>query len=217
MSLESVAKKWQGRARRLVLGHADLWWYALQARLRGLDLDSVSCEELGLRPDRSVFHANSGGPDLARVLRQVPIPPGSVALDYGSGKGGALITLSEFPFVEVIGVEISDALVAIAERNLRRVHCRTVRQVICDASTFTELDPVTHVYMYHPFRTEVMAAVLRNIGVSLDRRPRRLTLIYKNPVHHDSIVASGLFRLERTLCVGSQDSWGLFHIYTHGL
>lgn len=211
----TTAQRWNGRLQRLLSGRADVWWYALRSRLRGLDLSQVPLEQLGLSPDRSVFHDNSGGPDLKRVLKQLPIPKGSVALDYGSGKGGAVITLSEFPFIEVVGVEISRELLEVAEANLRRAHTDKARLVNCDASAFTDLDRVTHIYMYHPFRGEVLKAVLANVRASLSRCPRHLTLIYKNPVHHDAIIDSGAFRLERETNVGRADRWGLFKIYVH--
>ncbi len=205
---------WLNRFKRLASGRTDVWLYSLRARLRGLDLGRVSVEELGLSPERSVFHDNSGGPGLARVLATVAIPPDSVALDYGSGKGGAVLTLCQFPFREVIGVELSADLVRIAEVNAARAGVRQARFVSADASQFTDLDRVTHVYMYHPFRCTVVAQVMENIRLSLARRPREITLIYKNPVCHDTIVASRVFELRRTIRdEDSPSSCSLFHLY----
>jgi hypothetical protein len=194
----------------------DVLRYALRSRWRRLDFSQSSLDDLGLSAERSVFYDDSGGPDLATVLRHVSIPPGSVALDYGSGKGGALITLAEFPFSEVVGVEISPALIDVAVENLRRSRLDKVRLVNCDAAAFQELDRVTHIYMYHPFRGEVIDAVLANVQASLARAPRRLMLIYKNPVYHDVMMQSGTFHLQRQFHVGRAEApWGRYFLYVH--
>lgn len=194
----------------------DIWRHALTSHWRRLDFSQSSLDDLGLSSARSVFYDDSGGPDLATVLKQIPIPPGSVALDYGSGKGGALITLAEFPFSEVVGVEISPALIDVAVENLRRSRVDNVRVINCDAAAFQDLDRVTHIYMYHPFRGEVVDAVLSNVQASLARAARRLTLIYKNPVYHHAIAQSGTFRLQRELHLGrAAAAWGRYHVYVH--
>jgi SAM-dependent methyltransferase len=188
----------------------------LTSQWRRLDFSQSSLDDLGLSAERSVFYDDSGGPDLATILKRTSIPPGSIALDYGSGKGGALITLARFPFDQVIGVEISPALIDVAVENLRRARVEKARVINCDAAAFQELDRVTHIYMYHPFRGEVIDAVLSNVQASLARAARRLTLIYKNPVYHDAITHSGIFRLQRELHVGRPESpWGLYHLYVH--
>jgi tRNA1(Val) A37 N6-methylase TrmN6 len=173
-------------------------------------------EKLGLSADRSVHHASSGGPDLARVLSIVGVPRGSRIVDLGSGKGGATLTLGEFPFTEIVGVEVSREMVDIAKANTTRAGRPDIRFVHRDAAEFVDLDRFTHVYMYHPFHEAVVDAVIANVAASLARAPRWLTLIYKNPVWHDAILASGLFRVTRELKFGraSHDD-DLFRVYVH--
>jgi hypothetical protein len=45
-------------------------------------------------------------------------------VDYGSGKGRALLLASEFPFKRIIGLEFSPELHSIAEDNIRRCRSR---------------------------------------------------------------------------------------------
>jgi SAM-dependent methyltransferase len=175
--------------RHVADGSLDELWHLIGNRVRKIDLEYVSVEDLGLPRDRAYFHSSSGGADCAKILRSIEIPPGSVALDYGSGKGGAALTLARFPFNEVIGVELSADLVRIARDNVTRVRRRNVRFVHCDAEAFTDLDSVTHVYMYNPFPCTVVQGVLANLRASLGRRERTVTLIYKNPICHDALVA----------------------------
>ena len=167
--------------------------YQLWNKWRGLDFEAVSVDDLGLPRDRAHFHSSSGGPTLARVFKSLDISAGSMALDLGSGKGGAACTLSAVGFAQVLGVELSVELIEVARRNVARLGLRNVRFVQGDAGAFSDYDRVTHIYMYNPFPCEVVEQVLANLGSSLQRVPRPLTIVYRNPLCHDTIVASGLF------------------------
>ena len=109
-------------------------------------------------------------------------------MDFGSGKGGALITFAGYPFSRIMGVELLPELVTIARQNLKKLGISTVHMVVSDAALFTDLDDFTHVYFYSPFPGSVMAAVVRNLEESLERKPRKLTIIYCNPECHETVV-----------------------------
>jgi hypothetical protein len=51
--------------------------YELWNKWKGVDLEFVSVEDLGLPHDRAHFHSSSGGPALARVFGAIEIPPGA--------------------------------------------------------------------------------------------------------------------------------------------
>jgi hypothetical protein len=93
----------------------------------------------------------------------------------------------------VLGVELSGELIEVARRNAARLGRRNVRFLQADAGAFRDYDRVTHVYMYNPFPCTVMQQVLANLGTSLTNVPRRLRIVYRNPLCHGAIVASGLF------------------------
>lgn len=205
-----------GRVRKLskflLHGRLDHFAYALWARGRRLDFSRVSVADLGLREDRAKHHSASGGVFLIDVLRELRIPPGSRVVDLGCGKGSAMCTLARFPFEEVAGVEISPAMASIAEKNLRKLNIRGWNIYIADASDFTDLDRFTHVYMFNPFPEVVMADVMRNLGASLKRTPRTLTVIYFFPTCHDILIKSGLFTITRQI---DSNLTHAFHIYQH--
>lgn len=180
----------------LTHGRWDVLSYGLQLRLSGFDFGSVDLDNLGLDPRCCNSHVNSGGPDLHRVLQKLGIPPGSRAFDFGSGKGGAALTLSAFPFDEITGIEISAELIRIAEANVRRAGVKNVHFLCQDAAEFTDLDRFTHLYMYHPFPCHVVEAVCKNLAASLLRRPRSVTLVYRNPVCHEGVMRTGLFQVQ---------------------
>jgi SAM-dependent methyltransferase len=165
--------------------------YQLQMQLRGIDLRWNSVADIGLSEARAESHGNSGGPGLEVVLKALDITPADSVLDIGCGKGGAMLTLAQWPFRKVDGIEISPALIQIAQRNLTRLGRvkGSIRQ--CDAAGFTDLDEYNFFYMYNPFTEVVMKSVLENLQASVGRRPRPVKVVYKNPVCHELIVSSG--------------------------
>jgi hypothetical protein len=107
-------------------------------------------------------------------------------IDFGSGKGRALVIAAEYPFRNIIGVEFAPALHEVAERNLRtyrnpRQRCRAIRSVCEDATQF-EL-PADHLVLFfsNPFAEPVMAQVIANIRRSFAARPRSMAVLYFNP------------------------------------
>ena len=180
-------------ARLLREGRVDELRYRLWNRWKGIDLGFVPVEDLRLPVDRAHGHGSSGGPGLARIFTAIGVPRGSVAVDLGSGKGGAALTLSRLGFDEVIGVELSDELIRIARRNAARLGRRNVRFVHADAATFRDYDRVTHLYLFNPFPDSVMSDVIANLRESMGRCPRPVTVVYVNPAYPRAIESSGLF------------------------
>jgi cyclopropane fatty-acyl-phospholipid synthase-like methyltransferase len=169
---------------------------------RGVSTSKTEVELDHFHPDRVAYEA-SGWLDLRRALGKRKIQPTDVFIDFGSGKGRMVYQAAKYPFARVIGVEISANLNELARRNIDRsldkLACRNIELVTIDAADFEIPDDVTIAYLYHPFGGETFKAVMRHIVESLDRNPRRLTLIYQMPWREDHILATGRFELLRTL------------------
>ncbi len=104
-------------------------------------------------------------------------------------------------------------MAAIAEANLRKLGLSSrARVYIADATEFADFDRFTHIYMFNPFPEVVMASVMKNIRASLKRLPRPLTMIYFFPTCHDTVIGSGLFKLERQINTALTHP---YHVYTH--
>jgi len=162
----------------------------------------IEPEEVGLDPTLAVHSSPSGDGHLKRALAAIGIAPGHKILDIGCGTGSAMRTMLKFPFARVDGIELSDSIAELARSNFRslRVAPHKLRVFASDATAFNEqLDEYTHIYMYNPFHAPVMKAVAENLRRSLDRKPRALTVIYRNPVCHDELVGSGAFDLKQRL------------------
>ncbi len=114
-------------------------------------------------------------------------------VDFGSGKGRAVLLASEFPFRKVVGVEFSPELHEIARQNLRafrseRQQCRDIELVLTDALEFALPDGPGVYYFNNPFVKEVMAGVVAGIERSCRERPREIYVLYANARHADESV-----------------------------
>ncbi|HMP83276.1 MAG TPA: methyltransferase domain-containing protein [Verrucomicrobiota bacterium] len=191
MIRESAFERWQricGMVARFDLAQLR---YSLWVRFKGLDFSGESCESLGIPEERASSHAHSGGPHLERVLDAIGVAPGSQAMDFGSGKGIATITLSRY-FDSVTGVEMSPKLVEISKRNVAKLGLKNIQFICGDAGKVREgLEEVTHVYMFNPFPAVVMEEVMNNLRLSLQSSSRKLVIIYKNPICHDTVLRAG--------------------------
>ena len=167
--------------------------FRIRVHLQKIDLKNSYLDELNLSQERCHYHANSGGVHLEKVLRALRITPRDSIVDFGSGKGGALITLSRYPFAKIAGVEISPELVEIARKNLKKLNIGTITMSTGDAADYTDLDAYNYFYFFSPFPSVVMQAVMKNITASLTRAPRKAVIIYFNPAFHDDVVADATF------------------------
>jgi hypothetical protein len=106
-------------------------------------------------------------------------------IDAGSGKGRALLMACRYPFRRVLGIEVVPELHAIAQRNLAGFHspgCAHVESWLGDARAFPWPPEPTVLFLFHPFPEWVLAQVMERLRNSLEQNPRKLWLVYHNPV-----------------------------------
>jgi hypothetical protein len=182
--------------------HKLVRWISNLVFERGVSTSKTEVEIDHFHPDRVAYEA-SDWLDLRRALNRRKIRPDDVFIDFGSGKGRIVYQAARYPFARVIGVEISPKLSELARENLKqsrsKLACPNVEIVTMDAAAYEIPDDVTIAYLYHPFGGETFEAVIGNIIESLDRNPRRMTLIYQMPWREDHLLGTGRFELVRTL------------------
>jgi SAM-dependent methyltransferase len=160
----------------------------------------VSAEELGdTNPDHVPYTASAWS-WTRRALNGRAVTGDDVFLDLGCGKGRVLwLAARDYPFGRVVGVERSEELAATARGNLEanraRLQARDVVVDVADAVAYDVPDDVTFAYMFNPFEGDVFRRALANLIASLDRRPRKVTLIYANPTMAAAVAESGRFEL----------------------
>ncbi|MEX1140860.1 MAG: methyltransferase domain-containing protein [Thermoleophilaceae bacterium] len=171
-----------------------------ERRYKAETTEAVDLDELGLAADGRGRYEPSDWRVLARVLPRRAVSSDDVFVDIGSGMGRVVLQAAmRYRFRRVIGVELAEGLTETArrnvERNRTRLRCKDVELIAADATAYELPDDVTVVFLYNPFGGELFERVIANVVASLDRRPRRLRVIYKNPIEHERILGTGRFRV----------------------
>jgi hypothetical protein len=149
-----------------------------------------------LVPDWNGFHDYfpSSVRTFRRLMDHIEINPRKdVFLDFGSGKGRALLMAAQYPFRRIIGVEVSQVLSEAAHSNIARwtgqLACRDIEVRTVDAARFSIPDDATVFYFYNPFHGATLHAVFQEIDCSRRRAPRRLWVVFNNTAHFRAIEA----------------------------
>lgn len=124
---------------------------------------------------------------LVPAIERLGIDPAAFHfVDYGAGKGRAMMIALQLGFARVTGVELSGVLCGIARANLARFRAQNpdeaaVAVVEGDATTFRPEGPRLLVYFYNPFGAEIMTEVRRTLEAAGDAGAQALHVVYANP------------------------------------
>ena len=115
-----------------------------------------------------------------------------VFVDYGCGKGRALLVASDWPFSQIVGVELSPPLAEVAERNFKvyrsaSQRCDSFDVHAVDARAYEPPDRPLVLFFNNPFAPQIFAEVLDTIEASLRRHPRAAYVIYSLDVYRDVV------------------------------
>ena len=107
-------------------------------------------------------------------------------VDFGSGKGRALLLAAEYPFKQIIGLEFSPELHRIAEQNIARYRsatqrCKNIRSLNVDFAAFEIPAEPLVLFFFDLCRGRVLAAVVAGIARSLAAHPRADYVAYVAP------------------------------------
>ena len=119
-------------------------------------------------------------------------------VDVGAGKGRALLLAAELPFRKVIGVEVTEELARIAQRNVARWSRvakpkSKIRVIHEDAAKFRWPRSPLLVYLYNPFACSLVAQMAENLAAVAASGSGLVDLLYINPTCTDTLTAQGLF------------------------
>jgi SAM-dependent methyltransferase len=115
-------------------------------------------------------------------------------IDLGSGKGRTLLMASDYPFRRIVGVELLPQLNNVARENLRKYRsekqkCFALGSICGDAQEFEFPAEATVLYLFNPLPEAGLERVIAKLERSLAEHPRKLIVLYHNPLH-DEILAS---------------------------
>ncbi len=183
----------------------------------------VPTQDLDIADETTKWQANLYLGSPARVtrhlIRSLAIDSNQFTfIDYGSGKGRVLFAAAEFPFQQVVGVEISRDLHAIATTNLAAYRGKNLLSKIdlwCgDARKFPLPDGNLVLHMYHPFGPDILKNMLNIIQQAKTAQPERRILV---PYLFSIGVSKAVFQefpaftlVKDELCVNNLYRWTLY-------
>jgi SAM-dependent methyltransferase len=140
----------------------------------------------------AVHYEASAIPKLQQALGAIDRTLGArlpefACLDVGSGKGLVVMLAARRRFREVVGVEMTPALHAIAERNAARFaaahpDAAPMRFLLGDALAVPLPEGPLAVYLYNPFDATLLAPFAARLEQSVSTT-REIVVAYVNPVH----------------------------------
>lgn len=145
-----------------------------------------------------------------KLMNTVNFPDNSVFVDFGSGKGRLLLLASQYHFKRVVGIEFSPQLCKVAKKNLsifkEQYETFGNAEIIeSDVVDYEIRDDENVFFLYNPFDKVVINRILRNITMSLEKKQRKIWLIYNNPVYLDIIESQGVFVKLEEFTLGGND------------
>ncbi len=135
---------------------------------------------------------------LRRALATLPGLEKSTFIDLGCGKGRPMLIASEFPFRDIVGVELSPTLAAAARRNAEIIGKRCqdrppIRVEVGDATIYPMPAGDVVLFIYNSFDSELMQTVVKNVEAALTADQKRsIFVVFCNPVSGDCFDASPL-------------------------
>jgi SAM-dependent methyltransferase len=145
-----------------------------------------------------------------KIMQHVEVPPDSVFLDIGSGKGRMLLMATAYGFAKIRGIEFSPELCGVAEENVHKFRVKRrvetpIEIIETDAEDYTFRDDENVLFMFNPFDEVVMGSVMKALMQSLERRPRSLWVVYHSPHQRHIVEQQGIFQIFSEKQLGGSD------------
>ena len=123
---------------------------------------------------------------MRKVFAMLPGVAQCTFVDLGCGKGRPPLVATEFPFKEIVGVELSSAFAQIARNNAERIASRysgrkRVRIEVGDATEYPIPSGDVVLFMYNPFDEAMIGKVAARVEAALALESRRMFVVYVNP------------------------------------
>ncbi len=170
-------------------------WHILQEEIRGekkYGIRSTGADELKSieRKGIDISHATIYMPASYDVLETVfqKFNPASFnhLVDIGCGKGRSLCVAATMGAKKITGVDFSKDFCADAKKNLSAVQQKNPNfeyRIFNNDAFYFEIDKsVDCIFLFNPFDEIIMSGVLENIEISMGNNPRKMTVIYVNPL-----------------------------------
>lgn len=116
-------------------------------------------------------------------------------IDFGSGKGRILVVAAYYGFKNITGIDFVERLCKQAEHNIEKIKPlfqESNFKIICiDVSNYTIENSSNVFFFFNPFDEVVMLQVVKNILLSIKNNPRKVYVIYLNPLYKEIFLSAG--------------------------
>lgn len=150
-------------------------------------------------------------------------------LDIGCGKGSSIIAFHVMGFNKIGAVEYTDSIYKILDDNLNKLSVKHQNNLVGeyfddiqneiilyqgDASILKkELDRYNYFFLFNPFSWEITETVIQNICESIDRRQRKVYILYAEPIGHQLIMKTNRFMLKKSICNDYSEATYFSYLY----
>jgi len=120
---------------------------------------------------------------LKKMVEYLKPGPDDIFFDIGSGKGRVLFFVARQKVKKVVGIELHENLVKEACENLEKIRFRRAPvEILHGDAAQMDLGEGTIFFLYHPFGLKTFEKVIADIRNSLATNPRKIRIVYFNPV-----------------------------------
>lgn len=134
------------------------------------------------------------------IIRQM-MPPESVLLDFGCGKGRVLLLAAEHG-MRARGIEFAGELCGVARANVTAFNSRTgnkneISVIKGDVTEYAIRPDETVFFLFNPFAPVIFEKVLANLEASLQAHPRKILIVICLPSdeYHRTVESRRAFTL----------------------
>lgn len=138
---------------------------------------------------KTIGYQTTSYSSLHKILNYLKLNADDVFIDLGCGKGRVIFLTAKERLKKVIGIELNPEHARAAKANLvnfikRSLGNTAIEIVQGDVADF-DLKEGTVFYMYNPFDLAIMIKILDKIKQSLVVNPRKIRIVYTNPIYSD--------------------------------
>jgi SAM-dependent methyltransferase len=157
--------------------------------------DLKSLEEKDIDIENATIYMPASYDLLEKIFTQISPKKLNHFLDIGCGKGRALCVAAHYGCKKVTGIDFSKELCVAAEQNLtqtkKQIPNLNYKIYNNDAFYFDIPNDVDCIFLFNPFNDVILSGVVENISISLEEAPRKLTVVYVNPLHKEFFTSNG--------------------------
>lgn len=179
-------------------------WYILRQEIKGekkYGIHTTGADELeqlekkGIDISHATIYMPVSYDLLETVFEQYAPQKFTHFLDIGCGKGRAMCVAARYGAKKITGIDFSKEFCTAAEKNMAatRQHCPGLEYTIIhnDAFYYDIPEDVDGIFLFNPFDEVILEGVVERILESHEKRPRKITIIYANPLHKEVFTDAG--------------------------